>query len=157
VRLEFRAEAIVAWRAWKIVEDEGGVALSSIIYEAIWPYRRALVSGCKGGGCLAARWPMLEHSCGIHAVKSAAEAVRFPLSWEGLRFSAPQVSEEYVIGKVSLWGQVTEHERGFRAERAYPYELVLAPSQARLAPLLASAYAVDVMVDRAYRLGASTG
>jgi hypothetical protein len=144
---EFRDEALVGWRAWKIVGGARAIALSSIVYEEIWPHRRPLVSRCEGGGCLAARWPLLAHSCGIHAFKSRTEALGFPRSWEGVRFSAPRQPEAYVIGRVSLWGRVTEHERGYRAEYAYPYELVLSPSQASFRPLLGAAYAVDVTID----------
>ncbi len=108
------------------------------------PLRRA----CEPGGCQAARWPGLEHDCGIHAFKDRADAAAFPRSWERLRFSGPLGPEEYVIGQVSLWGRVVEHEAGYRAELAYPYALFLSPGQERFASGLASAYAVDVAVDR---------
>jgi len=48
------------------------------------------------------------------------------------------------LGRVSLWGRVIETERGFRAERAYPYDLLLLGGTEQLARRLRSRYAVDV-------------
>ena len=145
--LYFGLEPILAWRAW--VLDVGGDApeLASVVYRVPWPAREPLRSTCEAGGCLAARWPAHRHTCGIHAFKERAGADGFPSSWEHLRFGPAQ--DEYVIGRVSLWGHVVEHEAGYRAELAYPYELFLSPGHAHHAHALASAYAVDVTVDPA--------
>jgi hypothetical protein len=146
--LYFGLEPILAWRAWVLDTSGSRPELSSIVYRTPWPAREPLRSTCEAGGCLAARWPAHRHTCGIHAFKERAGAEDFPSSWERLRFG-PAAHDEYVIGRVSLWGHVVEHEAGYRAELAYPYELVLSLRHARYAHALASAYAVDVTVDPA--------
>ena len=145
--LLFDQTPIVAWRAWTLVDAVDGPELRSVVYAHAWPARRPLRVECEPGGCLAARWPAQPHSCGIHAFKDCAGAVEFPAMWEARRFSQHVTPREYVVGQVSLWGRVVEHERGYRAELAYPYMLLLAPEHSELAARLASRYAVDVLVD----------
>lgn len=49
----------------------------------------------------------------------------------------------WAFGRVSLWGRVAEHETGWRAEQAYPYELtVYGPSE--VARTIRNLYGVDV-------------
>lgn len=66
-------------------------------------------------------------SCGIYAHKD---------KMAGYHPSPPNRA----WGKVALWGRVIEHERGYRAEYAYPVELNCA--DAKLAKQLAKAYGV---------------
>jgi hypothetical protein len=102
---------------------------------------------CHSGGCLGARWPTQPHSCGIHAFKERRDAAAFPAMWEARRFSPSSVSRQCIVGQVSLWGRIVEHERGYRGEVAYPYELLLSRAQAHFAAPLARRYGVDVLVD----------
>jgi hypothetical protein len=95
---------------------------------------------------LGARWPTQPHACGIHAFKERAEADAFPATWEARRFAHAGLGNEYVIGQVSLWGRVVEYERGFRAELAYPYALLLSENQKHFATRLAARYGIDVLV-----------
>jgi hypothetical protein len=145
--LYFDQTPLLAWRAWTLVETVGGPKLRSVVYAHPWPARRPLRIVCEPGGCLGARWPAQPHSCGIHAFKDRAGAVAFPSMWEARRFTQHVSPTQYVIGQVSLWGRVVEHERGYRAELAYPYALLLSPEQQRFAAPLAARYGVDVLVD----------
>jgi len=146
--LFFDQTPILAWRAWTLVETAAGLELRSVVYPHPWPTRRPLRMVCEPGGCLGARWPMQAHSCGIHGFKDRAGAVAFPSMWEARRFTQQHISpEQYVVGQVSIWGRVVEHERGYRGELAYPYALLLSPEQERLAAPLAARYGVDVLED----------
>jgi hypothetical protein len=59
--------------------------------------------------------PDIRCSCGIHAARSLATFDRPRPAWP----------PPPVIGTVSLWGTVVEHERGWRARYAYPARLGL--------------------------------
>jgi hypothetical protein len=145
--LYFDSIPLVGWRAWAIVDSPAGLELRSLVYAHTWPAREPLQQECEAGGCLAARWPAQPHSCGIHAFKQRADAVGYPATWEARRTGFSVTSDEYVIGQVSLWGRVIEHERGFRAQFAYPYALFLAPAQQRFRNPLATRYGVEVEID----------
>jgi len=121
--------------------------LRSVVYGQPWPAREPVRMECYSGGCLGARWPMQPHSCGIHAFKERLDAAAFPAMWEARRFSPSSVSGRCVVGQVSLWGRVIEHERGYRGEIAYPYSLLLPGAVGHLAPSLAGRYGVDVLVE----------
>jgi hypothetical protein len=144
--LFFDQEPVVGWRAWAAVETVEGPELQSVVYPHPWPARRALRNVCEAGGCLAARWPAQPHSCGIHAFKAREDALAFPSTWESLRFAHGVYPEHYVIGRVSLWGRVVEHERGYRAEVAYPSALELLLPQEWLVLPLAARYGIDVVI-----------
>ena len=145
--LFFDETPVVAWRAWALVETGEGPELRSVVYAHPWPARAALRMACEPGGCRGARWPMQLHACGIHAFKDRADAVAFPSMWEARRFPQGAFPEQSVVGQVSLWGRVVEHERGYRGELAYPYALLLSPDQGRFAAPLAARYNVDVLVE----------
>ncbi|MDP9286340.1 MAG: hypothetical protein M3P41_15495 [Actinomycetota bacterium] len=145
-QLFFDDTPIVGWRAWVLAEDLEGPELRSVVYQHVWPARNALSMECEPGGCLGARWPAQTHACGIHAFKERAGAARFPATWESRRAEGAGVST-YVIGQVSLWGHVIEHEHGFRGQFAYPYALCLPPGRRHLASPLARRYGVEVVVE----------
>jgi hypothetical protein len=63
------------------------------------------------------------HSCGVYAWKSEQLAVNHLIdAWaEGRIVTFSKYGLEfYMLGEVWLWGQVVEHELGYRAEIAYP-------------------------------------
>jgi hypothetical protein len=138
---------MVGWRVWALTETEDGPRLTSVVYDDVWSPRVAFDGHCHPGGCLAARWPALPHTCGIYAFKRRAAAAEFPAYWKRVRHPSAPDPLAFVAGRVSLWGKVIEHTDGFRGQRAYPYELVLTPGQDRYARVLAGTYVVDVRVD----------
>jgi hypothetical protein len=145
-QLFFDDSAVIGWRAWVLHEGIDGPELRSVVYQHLWRARQPLSVACEPGGCLAARWPSQPHSCGIHAFKERAEAERFPETWESRRADGAGVST-YLIGQVSLWGRVIEHERGYRGQFAYPFALWLPSGLRRHAAALVRRYGVEALFD----------
>lgn len=132
----------------------------------VWPAREKLVAECRGVLGITPSThssPDVHCSCGINAYKESrwaeAEAARTNLE------SCPRAPLG-VWGRVSIWGSMIEHEYGWRAEFAYPYE-VFVPSELpvpkhagpwarldrrlehdpdRYAEMIRNRYAVDVAV-----------
>ncbi len=109
-RPEARPEAVDAWRAWAIVELDGALRLSSLTRPERWDPRTPVTAICRHPTHLR---PRRFCTCGVYAVPR-------PELLAGLGPIAGGV-----IGQVSLWGRVVEHERGLRAEAAYPARLAL--------------------------------
>jgi hypothetical protein len=147
--LFFDSEPLLGWRAWAVVETTSGPELRSLVYAHAWPAGEPMRQVCEPGGCLAARWPNQPHACGIHAFKERADAERYPATWEERRSGGASFADVYAIGRVSLWGHVVVHERGYRAECAYPFDLFLPSEHRALAIPLAARYGVEVMVAEA--------
>jgi hypothetical protein len=113
---------IIGYRIWQW--DAAG--LKSLNGE-LWFPRQPLSAVCRAdakGSILgltkpavhdAADLPSLRCTCGVYAAKS-----REHLNRCGYRKFA-------VRGEVFMWGRMVEHERGWRAEFAYPKTFILAP------------------------------
>jgi hypothetical protein len=76
--------------------------------------------------------------CGIYAVRERALLDRL------LAFLPGPGRLSLAIGRVSLWGRVVENVDGWRAEFAYPYDLVLVGGDEETARALRRRYQVDV-------------
>ena len=50
-----------------------------------------------------------------------------------------------MLGRVSLWGRVFENTHGWRAQYAYPFELLVVGGDTAVVHGLRDAYAVDVL------------
>jgi len=87
-------EVVEAWRAW----TWSGASLHGVY--ARWD-SDVFVAECDR--CEIA--PAWNHSCGIYAVKDPGEIDRM-------------VANQRAIGRVELWGDVIEHEDGYRASHA---------------------------------------
>lgn len=103
-------EEIEGWRAWSVVERDGVFVLSSLTRAEEWVPGEPFVATCsrRRHGV-----PGRRCSCGVYAA-----ADRNELADLGRIAGA-------AIGQVSLWGQVAEHSRGYRAATAYPSRLRL--------------------------------
>lgn len=143
---QFGTEPLVGWRVWLLVESEDGVRLSSVVYRELWPVQEPMVNRCVESRCLGATWPDLSHSCGVHAFKERSLALEFPAHWEAVRLPMGAYPDSYVLGQVSMWGRVVEHEAGYRAQYAYPYVLLVPPHLGSTVDALRSAYRVDTEV-----------
>lgn len=99
-----RAGEIIGYRAWLLMED--GLLHGMFMTDYAWK-PRAVEHSPK----VDARW-----GAGLHAFKDLKEA-RSQYFYYG----------EYpvVLGEVSLWGEVIEHEKGFRAEYAAIRDLLV--------------------------------
>ena len=108
------AEPLIGWRVWCVVETRVGLLLASVIHDHVWPVGRETLARCEHSHPA----PDPECGCGIHAAREPAAVLSY------LRGRDELSTVARVLGRVQLWGRVVEHEDGWRAERAYPLDLV---------------------------------
>jgi len=119
VRIPDYISPIVGWRVWQW--DATG--LRSLNNES-WLPRKPLEAKCRVSDCgmLARRAealrgshdaPRADCSCGVYAAKNLTQLRTTGYARFGIH------------GEVFLWGALIEHERGFRAQFAYPKNLYL--------------------------------
>ena len=111
-----RAGEITGWRCWRV---KYGFLHSAYMQVCRWPPRHALVA--KG---------MTDHENGIYVLdneKAARDAAMEYSMWDLMSYRIPLLfdpefdppaCDAFVIGTALLWGDVVEHERGWRASRA---------------------------------------
>jgi len=128
------AEALDAWRVWRVVKVDGGHSLASVVQAVVWPAGEALTAECLRAAaperllrrlvrrpCHEA--PEFDCQCGIYA--GALEHVE-----QYLKELIGDRKGPRVLGRVALWGSVVECERGFRASHAYP-QRIFVPADTR--------------------------
>lgn len=117
-------EPFVGWRVWVVVVDDAGATrLRSVVQKTVWPAGEALRAECCQRRVLAKLLRRPQHGpvplpscqCGIYATELT--------ELEPLLAEAPWETGARVVGRVSLWGDVIECERGWRASLAYPAHL----------------------------------
>lgn len=106
-------EALVGYRVWQW--DAERHRLLSLYNSEIWePYATKRGDCMQRGGRVpwvhAAHCPHEECTCGIYAFASLHDLIR----------QRDRPEDYLVLGQVFLWGRVIEHEKGWRAEYAYP-------------------------------------
>lgn len=118
-------EPVVGWRVWDVVELDGELRLCSLNFWTIWlpgqdttaVCRRALADlnraglpphGAPAAGC----------TCGVYATRTAGQVLS-----HARRFGLRADVVHRVVGRVRLWGEVVEADRGWRGEHAYPETL----------------------------------
>jgi len=97
---------VVGYRVWQW--DATGLKSLNRIR---WRPGDAMTAECKIEGCGEA--PQPDCTCGIYASKSLDQLRRIGYT------------QEFIRGEVWLWGAVVEHEEGWRAQFAYPKNLVV--------------------------------
>ena len=120
-------------RTWSVVGAHGQERLAGPQQSTPWPDGRSLAARCARGDGHAAPAPGCE--CGIHA-------------WHPTRRSARRVlaNRGQVPGVVEASGAIEVHRDGFRAERARPFALLLAPrGNAGVIERLAAAYDTELV------------
>jgi hypothetical protein len=140
-------EPILGWRIWHVDPGPGGPRLRSWAQGTEWPPGRRFEADCRSILSLALpAWshaaPRKAHRCGIYALRErdAAEAMLHEIGEVGPAFNRLPAA----LGRVSLWGRMFENTGGWRAQFAYPYDLVLFGADESIAADLRQAYAVDV-------------
>lgn len=129
-------DPVLGWRAWLVVEQQRKLRLRSLIFPAVWRPDEEFVAECRRRSLLPWRRRSSRHgapaehcACGVYAAADLATAVHYLTTpcWEGdglLR----------VLGRVALWGDLVEHDRGWRGAQAYPTALYV-PFRPQLALL----------------------
>jgi hypothetical protein len=143
-------EVVEGWRAWAVVHDESDAArLRSLYYDATWAVGSAMVASCRRGRrarlrpwrviCPAHSAPAFTCTCGIYATMDPAPVASL---LTGFRDFAP-AEVARAMGRVALWGDVVQCERGWRASHAYPIDIYV------WSPVHGSAAADDLAADLA--------
>lgn len=117
-------EPVQAWRLWEVEYVGAAPRLRSLYRICFWPVGAAFEARCEAHRLRLPRRPRhpaptATCSCGIYGVPF--ELIRKRLA---LHDGLPR-GRALVIGTVSLWGDVLECERGWRASFAYPSRLFL--------------------------------
>ena len=115
VDVPFFIEPFIGWRAWRLIRTRvGGLRLTSLGGREIWPPRKPMHAQCRVGVYHAERLPDADCSCGIYAASLHAEEL-----------VTQYAIQAQVVGTVSMWGRIVEHEYGARSEFAYPSQLAV--------------------------------
>src|SRR5688500_3006302 len=127
------ATPVYGLRTWTISGERLAERLASPHRDTPWPGGGAwLEASCPAQGHTA---PAPRCDCGIHARHPRPRAARRILA-----------GRREIPGIVEARGAIEVHEDGFRAERARPYALLLAPGRnAALAHRLGEAYHVRIV------------
>jgi hypothetical protein len=137
--VETSIEPILGWRVWH-VDPAGGPRLLSWSRSGHWPEGRRMEARCRA---LRGRdAPCRTHACGIHALREESDAAALLRNTGHVGSAFGRLPA--AMGRVSLWGRVMENTGGWRAQFAYPYDLVLFGADEELAADLRGRYAVDV-------------
>lgn len=101
-------EPIIAYRCWSL--SPINLLSSAATPSMSWPRLNPMHAVCLAQSSVFEHHeaPAEDHSCGIYAMKTVAALAK-------TFHYGPSV-----IGRVALWGEVIEHEDGYRAEYAYP-------------------------------------
>jgi len=129
---ELYVSPIVGWRVWALRDEGDGARLASLVQRDVWTSRRAFGASCplRGRPLTPAgrRTPAHETAphplcaCGIHAAAELEHALAY--LGDGVLDGAAEICGS-VLGRVALWGDVVEGQRGWRGQRAYPVALYL--------------------------------
>lgn len=140
-------QPILGWRVWHVDAAPPKPRLRSWSRSAEWPARQRMEADCRTLLGLRRRLrghgaPEAGHRCGIYAFRERRDAEELLGELGPVGAAAGRLPA--AIGRVSLWGRVIENTGGWRAEFAYPYDIVLFGADSSLAAELRSCYAVDV-------------
>lgn len=93
----------IGWPTWQEIEQCRGLAKAECNrYSHLKNKRRPI--------------PDENCSCGYHATKTIPD-------YGDLAHLAANNDDNYVLGKIAMWGRIIEHDEGYRAEFAYPQVL----------------------------------
>lgn len=111
---------IIAWRSWKV---KNGLLTSMYADQHVWAPHEPITGNPSQKGA--------HHPVGVHAFKSEKAALEYAMPYRTRELTYNQHSMQtrvrevvpVVIGRVALWGEVIEHEKGYRAEYAKVHSL----------------------------------
>lgn len=129
------AGPILAYRQWRMENVHLVSATVGLRWPQGLPLRSEMAGAMMGWSTSAAA---ILRPGGSYAAKD----------WRALQYHLGAEGATVVTGQVALWGHVVEHERGYRAEYAYPVALFLPP---RVAQPMAGFPAVETSFERQVR------
>lgn len=113
-------EAVVAWRVWRVVRMPQGCRLWSVTQSLDWPVAEPFVARCPlSFGAHSA--PSAGCRCGVHGARTTQDVTNYTAHHPA------SADRRVAVGLVSLWGEVVEGVRGWRASLAYPRRILLVP------------------------------
>lgn len=155
----FETEPRLCWRNWRLRIATGDLVSMSGGYP--WPRGEPMVAGCdlepiigaSGASHIAdgsdVEYPSIICTCGIWVYNDPEVAIEKAASFGDWVMNPVDLYSIVVAGQVSIWGKLVDHERGFRAQYAYPYS-VRVPSWVddsdELAAFVRDEYQVDVEI-----------
>jgi hypothetical protein len=101
---------VEAFRGWRVIGDYLASDMG-----AIWIPDKPMIGVDVG----------LDNTNGVHSFKSYQDAVEY---YKGRL-------EPYAIGKIKMWGEIAEHQIGYRAQFAKPLEILLVKNGASASAL----------------------
>lgn len=105
---------IIAWRAWKV---QHGLLTSMYVDQHIWPPHEPITGDLKAKGNSSSG------QLGVHGFKTQKAALEYASdAYKRPLYDAP-APFSFIVGRVYLWGEVIEHEKGYRAEYAKVHSL----------------------------------
>jgi len=132
-------EPLVGWRCWHVLPHEG--LLRPIFKRGlVWKPRQTLEALC----------PEKAHEVPAEGCKCGVWTVCHPMLLDEVGWTAApptgisKLPGVMVVGEVSLWGKIIQHERGWRASCAYPRHLYAFTDDPMIAETLRERYGVPV-------------
>lgn len=140
-------EPIVGWRCWRVLPvrtlSEGMryrlCAAGTNGLPKVWEPRAAIVAHCAAFDSRHEA-PHRSHECGIYAYAAQAEGEAMLANMWAWNSGPGTI---WAFGRVSLWGRLIEHELGWRAQYAYPYEVAVFTG-GKAATQIGREYVIDV-------------
>jgi hypothetical protein len=111
---DLAVEPITGYRVWRLAHDAGALRLVAMTRRTTWPALEPMRGRCPEHG--ADDVPGPDCMCGLYAASSLRSLVRAAVLQHGTIG---------VVGAVSMWGRVIEHDRGVRSSLAYPARIRL--------------------------------
>jgi hypothetical protein len=118
-------EPVVGWRVWDVVDLDGELRLCSLNFWTVWLPGQGTTAVCRRALADLNRAGLPPHAapeagctCGIYAARTAGHVLS-----HARRFRLRADAVHRVVGRVRLWGEVVEADRGWRGEHAYPETL----------------------------------
>jgi len=141
--IERRVGVLLGWRCWSADRSEG--LLRPIFMRGlVWKPRQPHEALCPEQ---IHPVPTQECQCGLWAV--CHPMLLNEVGWtHAPPQGTPKLSGALVVGQVALWGNIIEHERGWRAQFGYPTHLYLLDDDEQLAGTLRERYVVPVVWGR---------
>jgi hypothetical protein len=124
-RIPDRVTHITGWKGWRVQASYGGATVLVSNQNFIWTPGMASEAVCNTHNCKTP--PCLACGCGLYAARETE-----PDLAKGYAHG-----QDFVFGKIALWGRYFLGTRGIRAQYGYPLEFHLRSDQGDLVDKLA--------------------